>query len=142
VFEEMKFSRNDEAVSEVIGVILTVAVTVTLAAIVAAFMFGMPGQVKESKHVSATAQKIDASNVMVTFTGGEDAQYVETVKWTVTDDTGTPQTPPPMGTLGSPLQVGTSQKFTTLEKYRRKTHVVAAAHFSDSSDQVILDIWI
>jgi flagellin-like protein len=139
----MKFSRNDEAVSEVIGVILTVAVTVTLAAIVAAFVFGMPGQVKESYHVSATAQKIDASNVMVTFTGGEDAQYVETVQWTVSDDSGAVKTHT-MGTAGSILPVGPRHKFTsaTPNADRGKTHAVAAAHFSDGSDQVILDIWI
>ena len=139
----MKFSRKDEAVSEVIGVILTVAVTVTLAAIVAAFVFGMPGQVKESKHVSASAQKIDASTLMVTFTGGEDAQYVETVRWTVTDDTGheLPQfTMVP--TSGTILPVGTSHPFTSSEKFRGKTHVVASAHFSDNMDQVILDVWI
>jgi len=140
----MKFSRNDEAVSEVIGVILTVAVTVTLAAIVAAFVFGMPGQVKESYHVSASAQKIDANEIVVTYTGGKDAQYVETVTWTVTDDSGTPQTKPPMGAEGSILPVGTSLPFTsaTPNGYRGKTHAVAAAHFSDGSDQVILDIWI
>jgi flagellin-like protein len=143
VFEKMKFSRNDEAVSEVIGVILTVAVTVTLAAIVAAFVFGMPGQVKESKHVSASAQKIDADEVMVTFTGGEDAQYVETVSWKVTTGGGEDASYK-MGTVGSILPVGTSHRFTaaTLGGYRVQTHAVAAAHFSDGSDQVILDIWI
>jgi flagellin-like protein len=37
----MKFGRNDEAVSPVIGVILMVAITVILAAVIAAFVFGM-----------------------------------------------------------------------------------------------------
>jgi len=141
VYKKMKFSRNDEAVSEVIGVILTVAVTVTLAAIVAAFVFGMPGQVKESKHVSASAQKIDADNIMVTYTGGKDSQYVETVTWTVANSVGSPKK---MGSEGSILKVGTSLPFTaaTAGGYREQIHAVAAAHFSDNSDQVILDVWI
>ena len=37
------FSRNEEAVSPVIGVILMVAITVILAAVIAAFVFGMGG---------------------------------------------------------------------------------------------------
>ena len=37
------FSRNEEAVSPVIGVILMVAITVILAAVIAAFVFGLGG---------------------------------------------------------------------------------------------------
>jgi flagellin-like protein len=37
----MKFRENEEAVSPVIGVILMVAITVILAAVIAAFVFGM-----------------------------------------------------------------------------------------------------
>jgi flagellin-like protein len=42
----MKFGRNDEAVSPVIGVILMVAITVILAAVIAAFVFGMGAPTK------------------------------------------------------------------------------------------------
>lgn len=42
----MKFGKNDEAVSPVIGVILMVAITVILAAVIAAFVFGMGPPVK------------------------------------------------------------------------------------------------
>ncbi len=42
----MKFGKNDEAVSPVIGVILMVAITVILAAVIAAFVFGMGTPVK------------------------------------------------------------------------------------------------
>ena len=37
----MRFKNNEEAVSPVIGVILMVAITVILAAVIAAFVFGM-----------------------------------------------------------------------------------------------------
>jgi flagellin-like protein len=37
----MRFRKNEEAVSPVIGVILMVAITVILAAVIAAFVFGM-----------------------------------------------------------------------------------------------------
>ena len=41
--------KNDEAVSPVIGVILMVAITVILAAVIAAFVFGMSGNISKTK---------------------------------------------------------------------------------------------
>ncbi len=42
----MRFRKNEEAVSPVIGVILMVAITVILAAVIAAFVFGMGTPIK------------------------------------------------------------------------------------------------
>ena len=50
----MKIIRNDEAVSPVIGVILMVAITVILAAVIAAFVFGLAGTTGTSKNVGLT----------------------------------------------------------------------------------------
>ena len=52
----MALNKNDEAVSPVIGVILMVAVTVILAAVIATYVFGMSGNVQKTKVVAATAQ--------------------------------------------------------------------------------------
>ena len=41
----MAFTKNDEAVSPVIGVILMVAITVILAAVIAMFVFGLAGTI-------------------------------------------------------------------------------------------------
>ncbi len=45
----MKFRENEDAVSPVIGVILMVAITVILAAVIAAFVFGMGSNVGTTK---------------------------------------------------------------------------------------------
>ncbi len=58
----MKFRQNEEAVSPVIGVILMVAITVILAAVIAAFVFGM-GTPKQAPQASITI-------VSATTTGG------------------------------------------------------------------------
>ena len=42
-------SNNESAVSPVIGVILMVAITVILVAVIAAFVFGMVGQITKTK---------------------------------------------------------------------------------------------
>ncbi len=57
--------KNDEAVSPVIGVILMVAITVILAAVIAAFVFGMSGNISKTKVVAVTAQQPDATHIVL-----------------------------------------------------------------------------
>ena len=78
----MKFNKNDEAVSPVIGVILMVAITVILAAVIAAFVFGMAGNISKTKVVAATAQQPDATHIVVTYQGGQDAATCIGMSWT------------------------------------------------------------
>ena len=52
-----------------IGVILMVVVTVILAAVIAAFVFGMGTSAQKGKVVAATAQ-ISGDNLIVTYQGG------------------------------------------------------------------------
>ena len=63
----MAFTKNEEAVSPVIGVILMVAITVILAAVIAAFVFGMAGNIQKTKVVAATVQQPDSDNIVVTY---------------------------------------------------------------------------
>ncbi len=49
------FRRNEEAVSPVIGVILMVAITVILAAVIAAFVFGLGGNTQQAPTSSIVA---------------------------------------------------------------------------------------
>ncbi len=79
VLESMKFTKNDEAVSPVIGVILMVAITVILAAVIAAFVFGMAGNVNKTKIVSVTANRVDATHVDFTNMGGQDVNSLSAI---------------------------------------------------------------
>ena len=67
----MNFHENEEAVSPVIGVILMVAITVILAAVIAVFVFGMAGDVQSTKTVGVTAKQ-SGDNITVTYMGGPD----------------------------------------------------------------------
>ena len=62
-----KFSKNDEGVSAVIGVILMVAITVILAAVIAAFVFGMVGNMGSTKNPSFTTTRVDTNDVQITL---------------------------------------------------------------------------
>jgi len=67
VFETMVTRKNDEAVSPVIGVILMVAITVILAAVIAAFVFGMSGNINKTKVVSTTLNRVNSTHVTATY---------------------------------------------------------------------------
>jgi flagellin-like protein len=70
-----KLNKNEEGVSPVIGVILMVAITVILAAVIATFVFGMGGSLNEAPPtVSITAQNNGADStldIMINHNGGE-----------------------------------------------------------------------
>jgi len=73
--------KNEEAVSPVIGVILMVAITVILAAVIAAFVFGMAGNIQKTHIVSLTAQRNSSAFVIVTDEGGQDANTLIAMDW-------------------------------------------------------------
>ena len=128
----MKFTKNEDAVSPVIGVILMVAITVILAAVIAAFVFGMAGNINKTKVVAATASQ-QGSTIWITYQGGQDSSSVSTITCAVDGE---------KKTLG--ISVGDTQSFelTTGELASQKNHVTAAATFTDGTTQVILDTYV
>ncbi len=130
----MNFKQNEEAVSPVIGVILMVAITVILAAVIAAFVFGMAGNIDTNKQVAATASaNTNATHKMIsiTYMGGQDASLVTAVNFTLNGGK------PAMINQSSPLEVGCTNMSQGTPG--QKDHVVVTAFFSDGSSQVILD---
>ena len=136
----MKFMKNEDAVSPVIGVILMVAITVILAAVIAAFVFGMAGNIQKTKVVAATASQSDATHITITYQGGQDAGTVDAINITVNGAGLTAGSQPfIMGTaVGNAfVPVGCTTTFNT--GTTGKDNVVVTAHFTDGSSQVILD---
>ena len=66
-----KFSKDEEAVSPVIGVILMVAITVILAAVIAAFVFGMSGSLSQSPPNVSISARSSGTDIQVTHNGGD-----------------------------------------------------------------------
>jgi flagellin-like protein len=124
----MRF-ENNSAVSPVIGVILMVAVTVILAAVIAAFVFGMSENIQGSYVVAITMQQPDGTHISLTNMGGQDAGSLISVN--VTGDLVLPA-PKLAGGVGSTqtyeLSTGAGQK-----------HIIAVGLFKDGTEQVLLD---
>ena len=131
VFELMAFTKNDEAVSPVIGVILMVAITVILAAVIAAFVFGMAGNIQTTKVVSLTMTDAGTHGV-VTISGGTDLTSLQKVYYSVD---GTAQTPA-LFTTGD-ISVG-AYKATAGQDITGK-RVIVTGLFSDGSTQILID---
>ena len=147
VFNIMAFTKkNEEAVSPVIGVILMVAITVILAAVIAAFVFGMAGNITKTKIVAATMQRPNATAIVVTYAGGQDAASLIALNFSVNGASplkATISTPPAgtntidgglilLGTTSMPVGASIAIPAAT------NSNVVVTGVFSDGSTQVIL----
>ena len=142
----MKFRENEDAVSPVIGVILMVAITVILAAVIAAFVFGMGSNVQGQKTVGLSLQK-DNTDLKVTILGGPDLATLKYLKVKIgenvyyTKDTSTISSIT-VGGAGGKFEVGavyttdTTASKMVADKYE---HVIIVGHFSDGSDQLLAD---
>jgi archaeal type IV pilus assembly protein PilA len=125
--ELMKFNKNDEAVSPVIGVILMVAITVILAAVIAAFVFGMTGNLTKPKIVGVSAYHY-GDKISVTFKGGQDSPLVNTIKAQIVGSSDSVVVPNVVGKVG-----------TFPGSYNTQQRVIVTASFSDGTTQVVLD---
>lgn len=73
---------DEKGVSPVIGVILMVAITVILAAVIASFVFGMGGQLQPTKTPGFTVKRINSTAVEITLTSFGGAQEIKDCKLT------------------------------------------------------------
>jgi len=119
--------RRKKGVSPVIGVILMVAATIVIAAVVLAMLGGF-GPPKRTYTVGVTASRAPDGNVTVTYLGGPDAAYVDS--FNVTGDV----------TLSLTGAVGNTS--TTTTNPGDNAHVVATALFTDGTSQVVLDTFV
>jgi flagellin-like protein len=143
--QRMKPNENDNGVSPVIGVILMVAITVILAAVIAAFVFGMSGQINKTKIVAVTVQQPDRTHITVTYQGGQDAQSFETGTVTVTN--GDPTDPAVTydngdGTDNATFDNTVGASVTAKGTFAGKNHVVVVGHFTDGTEQVLTDTYV
>jgi len=141
--------KNEEAVSPVIGVILMVAITVILAAVIAAFVFGMTGNVQTQKNVAVGLQK-DGTQLQVTIQGGADVASLQSLKVTIgnsvyyTSSTDTDKemkstnlhTETRTFTVGDVFTVGADDTTGPMGTTQR---VVVVGHFTDGQDQMLTD---
>jgi flagellin-like protein len=146
----MVLTKNDEAVSPVIGTVLMVAITVILAAVIAMFVFGSTGNVQKTKIVATTVQLDPDESILIMYQGGQDDGALTSltitapngiVWYTSGDGTVLTESIPP-----SPVKpnIGASLKIPTPPGGwpPGPKHVLVVGSFGDSADQVITDSYL
>jgi len=140
-------NRNEEAASPVIGIILMVAITVILAAIIGSYVFGAPQNVTKTNVVAATAEVTPTGAIYVLYQGGQDGDKLTSISITAPNGT-TWYTSTADGalslssaTLAKP-NVGAVMKLypsSPSDWPSSQKHIVVAGAFNDGTSQVILD---
>ncbi len=138
----MKANRkfmDEEAVSPVIGVILMVAITVILAAVIAAFVLDMGSSLKRTYIVAATAQQTNSSTIEITYYGGQDHDSLEFLNvslgtWTNIQPTDTFNTAPVVGSI---KRIVDSTNITA-----GRDHLIVIGYFTDGTAQIILNTYV
>ena len=139
--------ENEKAVTPIVRTIMLVAITVILAAIVAAFLFGFAGQNLQTTHiVSATMQRVDTSHVSMTYYGGQDAAALLGMTFTVNDKTNITVTTGSTSVTVSGNQVTANSGavpiglgVTIPATNPKKDHIVITGLFSDGSSAIIAE---
>jgi flagellin-like protein len=140
--------KNEEAVSPVIGVILMVAITVILAAVIAAFVFGMANNIQKTHVVSVTVQKMGTTQINVVDNGGQDQGSLAAIN--VTDRTIAPTSCVQLTNTANSLKIGSNCRLasptvgdginmTYSSDLTSPHNIVIIGTFTDGSTQILLD---
>ena len=139
-----KMSKNNEGVSAVIGVILMVAITVILAAVIAAFVFSMSNNVGKTYTVAFTAKTNAAGQIVVTNNGGADVASLKSVTITL-QPKGSSSAVTVMNAANTINQVGQSVTYISGQTYNSNTitlsypnHIIVTGTFNDGTSQVLI----
>ncbi len=150
----LKFRENEEAVSPVIGVILMVAITVILAAVIAAFVFGMSGDIETQKQVAVSAKQIAENKLQVTVQSGADLSSLQYLRIEVTPSeggavtfyTGSTKDLKKLGgdseipdSHSASISVGSTYTTSDGPLTDGSDHVVIVGHFADGKQQMLLE---
>jgi FlaG/FlaF family flagellin (archaellin) len=123
---------------------------VILAAVIAAFVFGMASGVSKTKNVAATAKKI-GTTITVTYQGGQDDSTLANISMSFADNgtvfcSGATGIDKGAGCLnaGVPYKPAVGSSYSTGPEgaWPTQTHVTTTGNFQDGSSQVILDAYV
>jgi len=122
---------NERGVSPVIGVILMVAITVILSAVIAAFVFSTAGNINQNYLIAATAGQVTSNGIDVTYQGGPNHDSIDWINISINNTMEHQELNPVVGYTWSSSN-GTSNR----------DHVIVVGHFMDGKEQVILDTYV
>jgi len=126
---------DDRGVSPVIGVILMVAITVILAAVIGTFVLGLGDSLEQAPQAQLDAEVDSSDNIVINHNGGDTlAEGDITIR--VEDDTGTDVSDSSITWTDSELSVGETLTADS-DASTGNTYTVIVVH--DPSQSILLD---
>jgi hypothetical protein len=122
-----------------------------LAAVIAAFVFGMAGNIQKTKVVAVTVHKISQTDITVMNQGGQDQASLIALNATANSQSGTLSgcllngvalTATGGKCRTTETSVGTSLTLRTSGTWSGQTHVTVVGEFNDGSSQILMDTYI
>ena len=137
---------DEKGVSPVIGVILMVAATIVIAAVVMGMLGSFKAPTSKTYSVSASATENSTHCIVLTFEGGPDANLVDYLNVSINGTDVTSYLKPP-GKFGNAdgssadVKIGNQTAYCTV-KSGVADRVLVTATFVDGSKQIILDTYV
>jgi archaeal type IV pilus assembly protein PilA len=123
---------DESAVSESIGVIVLVAITMVLAAALASYMFGMTGSIPTSYNLILTVEQPNTTYVAVMYRGGSDQALLNTLTITWPDGSQEFIPNPKVGKIYGPAQLTSDAR-----------HLIVVGNFTiNHNEQVLLNTYM
>jgi len=122
---------GEDADTSVIGVILLVMISVTLAALVASIAFNMAAKDLQTRDVAVTAQQ-QGTDVVVTWQGGMDTNRVHSYEIFINNQIRASSLLPGAG----------NYTILSLDKPGGMNRVMVTAYFTDGTGLVVLDTYV
>ena len=110
---------------------IIIALIIMASAVMAAFVFGVAGNVEKTKMVAFTAES-NEDNIIITYHGGKDSNQIE--KIFVSLNSG-----PQIDKTNELKRIGSSM---SIKKETNKDHVVIVIQFTDGRQQVAMDTYV
>ena len=126
---------HEAAVSEVMGSILMVAVTVIFAMLIGATVLSLVGSMQQTRVVGVVAVRLNATFVTITYYGCDTPDQVYQLNISVNG-----MGPTALGSGTTPLEVGTSTMVSATAP--GNDHMVVTGAFSDGTRQVVLNTMV
>jgi FlaG/FlaF family flagellin (archaellin) len=126
---------HEAAVSEVMGSILMVAVTVIFAMLIGATVLSLVGSMQQTRVVGVVAVRLNATFVSITYYGSDKPDQVYQLNISVNG-----MGPTALGSGTTPLEVGTSTMVSATAP--GNDHMVVTGAFSDGTRQVVLNTMV
>jgi archaeal type IV pilus assembly protein PilA len=140
----MELTRNDEALSPVIGTILMVMISVMLGGIIGIYAFGMSSSVQNTRMV-ATSVIQSGSDILITYQGGQAQPDLASMTIIAPNATTfiTVSSSGALSTTGTPVlpEVGSVMVLSGAGT-SDQDHVVVIGYFNDGTSQVISDTFV